>query len=162
MSRALWRCPECGQTFVSPHMPHSCAVVPLDTHFARSAPEVRAAFDALVAAAREHGPVTVNVTKSRIALQARGRFAAVDAPRRAHLTGHLVLTRALRSEAVTRVEYVAPYYYLHRFRLTGPQDLGEELKALLAEAYGVGEQRHLSDPDWPKERTPPAWIATGT
>src|SRR4051794_18151563 len=77
MTRPLWTCPRCGQPFVSPHMPHSCAVVPLEEHFARSEPAVRAAFEALLAAAREHGPVTVNVTKSRIALQARGRFAAV-------------------------------------------------------------------------------------
>jgi hypothetical protein len=153
MTRPLWTCPECGQTFVSPHMPHSCAVVPLEEHFARSDPQVRAAFETFVAAAREHGPVTVNVTRSRIALQARGRFAAVDRPRRAHLTGHLVLTRAVPSGAITRIEFLAPYYHLHRFRLTGPQDVGEELRALLAEAYGVGEQRHLSDPAWPVERS---------
>jgi hypothetical protein len=134
-------------------MPHSCAVVPLDEHFARSEPAVRAAYEALLAAARENGPVTVNVTKSRIALQARGRFAAVDVPRRAHLTGHLVLTRAVPGPAVTRIEFLAPYYHLHRFRLTGPQDVGEELKALLAEAYGVGEQRHVTDPSWPVERS---------
>ena len=148
----MWTCPACGQTFVSPNLPHSCAVVALDDHFAGSAPDVRAAFDALLAAAREHGPVTVNVTKSRISLQARMRFAAVDAPRRDHLTGHLVLTRALPGPAVTRIEFLAPYYHLHRFRLAGPGDVGEDLRALLAEAYGVGEQRHLTDPEWPVQR----------
>jgi hypothetical protein len=30
--------------------------------------------------------------------------------------------------------------------------VGEDLRALLAEAYGVGEQRHLTDPGWPVER----------
>jgi hypothetical protein len=148
----LWTCPVCGQRFVSPHLPHSCATTPLDEHFADSAPEVRAAFDALVAAAREHGPVIVNVTKSRITLQVRFRFAAVDHPRRAHLTGHLVLTRAVCSPAATRVEFVAPYYHLHRFRLERPADVGDDLRVLLAEAYQVGEQRHLTDPAWPRER----------
>jgi hypothetical protein len=157
--RPLWRCPRCGQTFVSPNLAHSCAVVELGEHFAASTPAVRAAFDALVEAARECGPVTVNATRSRIALQARGRFAAVDKPRRKHLTGHLVLTRAVRSPAITRVEFLAPYYYLHRFRLAGPRDVGEALRTLLAEAYGVGDQRHLSDPSWPRERTPPAWVS---
>jgi Domain of unknown function (DUF5655) len=148
----MWTCPACGQAFVSPRLPHSCAVVALDDHFAGSAPEVRAAFDALLAAAREHGAVTVNVTRSRISLQARMRFAAVDAPRLAHLTGHLVLTRAVPSPAATRIDFLAPYYHLHRFRLARPRDIGDELRALLAEAYGVGEQRHLSDPGWPVQR----------
>ena len=128
------------------------APTPLEDHFARSAPEVRAAFDALVAAAREHGPVTVNSTKSRITLQARMRFVAVDQPRRAHLTGHMVLTRPRPGPAVTRIDFIAPYYHLHRFRLARPRDIGDELRALVAEAYGVGEQRHLTDPDWPVER----------
>jgi hypothetical protein len=125
---------------------------PLEDHFARSGPEVRAAFDALVAAARVHGPVTVNSTKSRITLQARMRFVAVDHPRRAHLTGHMVLTREAPSPAVTRIDFLAPYYHLHRFRLERPEDVDEDLRAVLAEAYAVGVQRHLSDPDWPRQR----------
>jgi Domain of unknown function (DUF5655) len=150
----LWTCPVCGQSFVSANLPHSCAVAPLEQHFARSAPEVRAAFAALLAAARDHGPLTINATKSRITLQVRFRFVAVDAPRRAHLTGHLVLTRAVPSPAATRIDFVAPYYHLHRFRLERPEDVGPELRALLAEAYGVGEQRHLTDPEWPRQRLP--------
>jgi Domain of unknown function (DUF5655) len=135
----MWTCTACGQTFVSPQLPHSCAVVALDDHFAASAPAVRAAFDALLAAARAHGPVTVNATQSRITLQVRLRFAAVERPRRAHLTGHLVLTRAVPSPALVRIEPLAPYYHLHRFRLERPEDVGEDLRALLAEAYGTGE-----------------------
>src|ERR1700750_2600440 len=140
----MWTCPACGQTFVSPNLPHSCAGVALDDHFAGSAPAVREAFDALLAAARECGPVTVNATKSRISLQARMRFAAVDAPRRAPLTGHLVLPRARPGPAVTRIESLAPYYHLHRFRLAGPQDIGDDLRPLLAEAYRVGGPRPLT------------------
>jgi rubrerythrin len=30
----LWRCPVCGQRFVSRNMPHSCRVVGLDAFFA--------------------------------------------------------------------------------------------------------------------------------
>jgi hypothetical protein len=148
---AMWTCPVCGRRFVSARLSHSCAVLPLEEHFAASAPEVRSALDALLAAARAHGPVTVNITKSRITFQVRLRFAAVERPRRAHLTGHLVLTRAVPSPALVRIEPVAPYYHLHRFRLARPEDVGEDLRALLAEAYGVGEQRHLTDPGWPVE-----------
>jgi hypothetical protein len=149
----MWRCPTCGQTFVSRNLPHSCQIVGLDEHFARSEPNVRATFDALLAAARELGPVSVNPTKSRISLQARMRFAAVERPRRRHLNAHLVLTRPLESPRFTRVEFLAPYYFVHRLRLESPGDIDAELRLWLAEAYQVGLQRHL-DAGWTKVRAP--------
>ena len=80
---ALWQCPVCGQWFVSRNMPHSCQVVPLDEFFEGAAPELRHLFELAVAAMGAE--VTVNVTKSRIALQARMRFAGIDRPRKRHL-----------------------------------------------------------------------------
>ena len=136
----LWRCPTCGQTFVSRNMPHSCHVVALDDHFA-AAPGLRAVFDAYLAAARECGPVTVNATKSRITFQARMRFAAVERPRRTHLNAHFVLTRRIESDRL-RVEFIAPRYYVHRLVLRVPEDIDAEVCWWLAEAYAVGDQRH--------------------
>jgi hypothetical protein len=147
----MWRCPTCGQTFVSANMPHSCAVVALDTHFAGSAPHVRATFDALLRAVQENGPVTVNATKSRVSFQVRMRFGGIDAPRRDHLIANFVLTRRLDSPRL-RVEFIAPYYHVHRVRLNRPEEVDGELRAWFAEAYRVGEQRHVTDPDWVRER----------
>ena len=152
----MWRCPDCGQTFVTRNMPHSCQVTDLDEHFTNSEPAVRAAFDALLGVLNQLGPITVNATKSRISFQARMRFAAVERPRRRHLNLHLILTRPLESERFTRVEFLAPYYHLHRFKLEGPEDVDDELKRWLAEAYQVGLQRHVTDPEWPKVRVPGA------
>jgi hypothetical protein len=151
----MWLCPTCGQTFVSRNMPHSCQVVALDDHFAAGEPGPRAAFDALLAAVRALGPVTVNPTKSRISFQARMRFAAVE-PRRHHLNVHVVLTRPLASDRFTRVEFLAPYYHVHNFRLAAPDEVDDELKAWLAEAYQVGLQRHVDDPEWERVRAPGA------
>jgi hypothetical protein len=153
--RPLWRCPRCGQTFVAPNMPHSCETVELDAHFAASRSHVRELFDALLAAVTEHGPVTVNATRSRITFQTRMRFGGVDRPRRDHLVANLVLTRPVRSARIERVDFIPPSYYVHRFRLRTPEDLDGDIRALLGEAYGVGQQRHLSDPAWPRERRPP-------
>jgi hypothetical protein len=152
----MWRCPTCGQTFVSRNMPHSCQVVELDSHFAASEPRVRAAFDAYLAAVRELGPVTVNATKSRISFQERMRFAGVERPRRRHLNATFVLTRPVESDRLARVEYVPPYYYVHRLRLERPEDVDDELKAWLAEAYEVGTRRHVTDPRWVQVRGPAA------
>jgi hypothetical protein len=155
-STPLWTCPVCGQQFVTRNMPHSCQVTALDSFFE---PELRSLFDAFVAAARENGAVIVNATKSRVTLQARMRFAGVERPRKDHLVAHLVLTTPIRSARFTRVEYLAPYYYVHRLRLRGPEDIDDELKHWLAQAYQIGEQRHVTDPGWPRLRTPPEWVA---
>jgi len=152
----LWRCPACGQQFVSRNMPHSCRVQSLEDFFADSV--LRGVFEAYVAAMRQHGPVTVNVTKSRITCQVRMRFAGIDLPRRDHLRANFVLTRPVESERLIRVEHVPPYYYVHRLRLRRPEDVDGEVKGWLAEAYRVGAQAHVTQPDWPKVTEPPSWV----
>jgi hypothetical protein len=154
----LWRCPVCGQRFVTRNMPHSCQVTSLDAFFASAAPGLRDLFDRFVAAARASGDVIVNVTKSRVALQVRGRFAGIDRPRRDHLVANFVQTTPIHSARLSRVEYVPPYYYVHRLRLRAPEDVDAELTGWLAQAYEVGAQRHVADPDWPKLRRPPDWV----
>src|SRR6185295_15420430 len=140
----MWRCPTCGQTFTGRNMPHSCQVVPLDRHFVGRPPTLRAAFDAFVEAAEANGPVTINATKSRITLQVRMRFAAVE-PRRNHLRAHLVLKRRIEHPRLA-VEHLEPDYYVHRFTLTRPADVDDELKAWVAEAYQTGAQLTRSQP----------------
>src|SRR5262245_41986076 len=95
--RPLWRCPVCGQRFVTRNMPHSCDVLALDAFFAGVSAGLRSLFDDYVAAARENGPVTVNATRSRISLQARMRFAGIERPRKHHLVATFVLTTPLDS-----------------------------------------------------------------
>jgi Domain of unknown function (DUF5655) len=148
----LWTCPVCGQTFVSRNMPHSCQVVGLDEFFAGS--ELRELFEQYVAAARRNGPVTVNVTKSRIALQARMRFAGIQRPRRHYLLANFLLTRPVKSPRLTRVDHIPPYYYVHQLRLADTADIDAELEGWLAEAYQVGMQRHVDDPGWPRVSRP--------
>ena len=133
-------------------MPHSCQVVPLDEFFEGAAPTLRELFERYVAAARRNGPVTVNVTRSRIALQVRMRFAGIDRPRKRHLLANFVLTRPVESERLTRVDHVPPYYFVHRLRLHEVADVDDELEGWLAEAYEVGAQRHVTDPEWLRER----------
>ena len=139
----LWTCPRCGRAFANARQSHSCAAPgELDDHFASSAPEVRATFAAILAAVRELGPVTVIPEKSRIALQVRMSFAAL-VPRRRWLNGHLVLARPVDSPRFRTVQTLSPRNVVHTFRLHGPDEVDAEFTGWLAEAYRVGEQRHL-------------------
>jgi hypothetical protein len=137
----LWTCPRCGRAFASPRQSHTCApLTPLDDHFAGSAPEVRATFEAILTAVRRLGPVTVLPEKSRIALQVRMSFAALM-PRRRWLNGHLVLARRVDSARFLGTETYSPRNVVHTFRLYGPDEVDAEFIEWLAEAYRVGEQR---------------------
>lgn len=140
---ALWTCPRCGRAFANRNQTHTCRpLLPVDAHFDGKPPEIRAIFDRVVALAERCGPVTVLPERSRIALQARMSFAALQ-PRRAWLDGHVVLARRLESPRFRRIETFGPRNHLHAFRLASVEEVDEEVAAWLAEAYEVGMQRHL-------------------
>jgi len=142
-ARPLWACPRCGRTFANLNQTHTCAPLgDLDAHFQGKQPGVRETFDRVLSAVRGLGPVTVLPEKTRIALHARMSFAAFT-PRIRWLDGHLVLARAIHSGRFRRVETYSPRNVLHAFRLVSPDEVDEEFVGWLAEAYDVGQQRHL-------------------
>ena len=142
----LWRCRECGRGFANRNQSHSCGRYTLARHFKGKPAAIRALFDAVRAAIRAIGPVRVLPEKTRIAFQVRMSFAQVT-PRRAWLDGHVVLARRLEHPRFLRVETFSPRNHLHAFRISRLDEVDGEFREWLAEAYLVGEQRHL-------ERTP--------
>jgi hypothetical protein len=60
------------------------------------------------------------------------------------LGGHLVLARRIDNPRFHRIETYSPRNVLHAFRLTAPEDVDDEFREWLVEAYHVGEQPHLS------------------
>lgn len=140
--RPLWRCPKCGRAFANRRQPHACARYTLRHHFRGKPRTIRLLFNRVVGALRAIGPVRILPEKTRIAFQARMSFAQVT-PRRAWLDGHLVLARRLDHPRFTRVETFSPRNHLHAFRLRAPDEIDDEFRAWLAEAYRVGRQEHL-------------------
>jgi len=140
--RPLWRCPKCGRWFANRNQSHACGRHDLAHHFRGKSPEVRQLFDAVVAAIKTLGPVRVLPEKTRIAFQVRMSFAQVT-PRTTWLDGHVVLARRLEHPRFRRIQTISPRNHVHVFRLTSLADIDDEFRAWLAEAYQVGEQRHL-------------------
>jgi hypothetical protein len=130
-------------------------LVPLDRHFAGRDPLVRHTFDRLLAAVRELGPVTVLPERTRIALHVRMSFAALF-PRQRWLAGHVVLARRLDSPRFRRIDTYSPRNVVHLFRLLGPDEVDDEVRSWLAEAYEVGAQRHLARSQSAIRPRPPA------
>ena len=72
-------------------------------------------------------------------------FAAVNKLNDRFLEAHVVLARRLNSPRFKRIEMMTPKCYVHHFRVHSLDDLDEELKAWLREAYHVGTQEHLNE-----------------
>lgn len=138
----LWTCPKCGRGFANRNQFHFCSNRRLDEHFVGRDPQVVATFERLLAAAERSGPVTVVPEKTRIAFQVRMSFAAFTL-RRHWVDGHVVLARRLESPRFRRIDVISPRNQVHVFRLRAPSEVDDEVVSWLAEAYSVGEQRHL-------------------
>ena len=139
----LWRCERCGREFANRNQSHACGTHDLEHHFAGKPPAIRALFDAVVSAIREIGPVQVLPEKTRIAFHVRMSFAVLS-PRATSLIGHFVLARRVEHPRFTRVETFSKRNHLHAFRIEDERDFDEEFLGFLAEAYAVGEQKHLT------------------
>ena len=138
----LWRCKKCDREFANRNQSHSCGRYTLAHHFENKPPAIRRLFSAFADAVAEIGPVRVLPEKTRIAFQVRMSFAQVTL-RRAWLDGHIVLARRLENPRFRSVETFSPRNHLHTFRLNSIEDIDDEFRAWLAEAYKVGAQEHL-------------------
>lgn len=140
--KPLWRCPACAREFANRNQPHACGPLDLEAHFAGRPAPIRALFDALRAAVEACGPVVMLPEKTRIAFQVRMSFAQAT-PRNHWLDGHLVLARRIDHPRFRRIESLSARNHVHHFRLHDVSDIDDEFRRWLAEAYAVGEQRHL-------------------
>ena len=138
----MWTCPRCGRAFANRNQSHACGSLDLGRHLAGKDPEVVAIYLRLLELVERNGPVTVLAEKTRIAFQVRMSFAAFTL-RRHWVDGHVVLARRLEHPRFRRIESFSPRNHLHQFRLARLEEADEEVAAWLAEAYRVGEQRHL-------------------
>jgi len=139
----LWTCPKCGKKYVTKNLWHSCVQIPLASHFEGRDPQLRKLFSAYWKLVRSCGPVMVSVSRTRIEFQARMRFAGVPRIGRDSLTAALVLVREIKSPRFSRVEFLAPRYWLYHFKIRSLSDLDDEVKSWMQEAYRVGRQEHL-------------------
>jgi hypothetical protein len=139
---SMWRCAECGRQFANWNQSHACGLYTLASHFAEKPSAVRAIFDKVLRVARRNGPITVLPEKTRIAFQVRMSFAAFVI-RRNWIEGHVVLARRFGNPRFRRIETFSPRNHLHAFRFERVEDVDAEVSSWLAEAYQVGQQRHL-------------------
>ncbi len=115
-----------------------CGNYDLQSHFEGKTPEIREIYNAVLKAIRRCGTVKVLPEKTRIAFQVRMSFAQLTT-RSKWVDGHVVLARRLEQPRFRKIETISPRNHVHHFRLMSVADV----ESWLAEAYAVGQQKHL-------------------
>jgi hypothetical protein len=139
--KELWTCPKCGQSFVTRNLWHSCVARTVDDFFAGQ-PVKKRLFAAYLKFIRRCGPVVVNVTKTRISIQARVRFAGVPSLTKGEgLPCGFWLKRKIASPRFTKIEFIPPNNWVYRFLLRDQSELDAEVSGWIEEAYRVGTQQ---------------------
>jgi hypothetical protein len=145
MPRAdLWTCADCGRQFANRNQQHSCVKRTVGDFLAGQTDHARALFSSFTEAALACGAVTYAPTLTRVGLQARMIFAAVNRLSDDHLDAHVVLSRRLEHPRFYKIESISPRNHVHHFRLHHVSEVDSDVRAWLQEAYAVGEQKHLS------------------
>lgn len=130
-----WDCPSCGRRFRRAGQSHECApAMALDEYFATGPPHERPVFDAVMAHLEGVGPVHVEPVSVGIFLKRAQTFAQLR-PMRRWVALSFSLEREVRHRTIVRK--VMPYggRYWHVANLTGPDDLDDDLRDRLTEAY---------------------------
>jgi len=138
----MWECPRCHRRFANRNQSHFCGRYPLSLHLRGKPARIRKLYELFVKHARRFGPVTIVPEKTRIALQVRMSFAALQL-QKTKLVGHLVLAERHELPCFIRIDSISPHNHVHHFRIANPQDLNRELSDCIRKAYSVGQRKHL-------------------
>jgi hypothetical protein len=125
-------------------MSHGCGEYNVGGFFEGRPARLRELYDALVVLVGELGPFEQVPTKTRIAFMVRVRFAAVNRVGRDGLVCHLWLKRRIDSHRFTKVELLGRSDWIHHFVLRSEDELDDEFRGWMREAYDVGRQTHLA------------------
>jgi hypothetical protein len=135
--KPLWQCPSCGNLLVTANGWHSCGQFNLEDHFHGKGQPVRDLFDRYLAMVREFGEIRVVPQKTQICFQVRVRFAGAVI-RKKWLDAGFWLKRKIESPRFSRVEDLTPSGYVYHVRISTPEDLDDEFREWIKEAYDTG------------------------
>jgi hypothetical protein len=130
-----WTCPECGRLFGRRHQQHDCAPgMTLEEYFSTGPAHERPVFDAVMAHVRTLGPVHADVVSVGIFLKNPRKFAELR-PMQRWVAVSFSLARHARHRTITRKVVAYGGRYWHVANVAGPEEVDDDLLALLTEAY---------------------------
>ena len=140
----LWRCGNCDRPFANKNQSHSCGRYTVEAFLSGKPRNAVELYNRFLDVAQSCGPVLIAPAKTRIGLQVRMIFAAVNKLSEQGLDAHVVLARRLEHPRFRRIEEISPINCVHHFRVKSVEEIDEEVAEWLREAYRVGKQEHLT------------------
>jgi hypothetical protein len=140
----LWTCPRCGARFVTRNLWHGCGDYSVDGFFEGTPARLRELYDTWVSPVGEFGPFEQVPTKSRIAFMGAGALRGRRAAPEDGLVCGFWLKRRIDSPRFTKVEHLGRTDWIYQFVLRDEDELDDEVRDWIREAYDVGRQTHLS------------------
>ena len=125
-------------------MPHSCGRHSVKRFLEDKSDHAASLFEHFSKAIHDCGPVKLAPAKTRVGFQVRMIFAAVNKLNEQGLEAHVVLSRRLNSPRFKRIDTMSTKCYVHHFKISSVNEIDEEVREWLREAYLVGTQKHLS------------------
>jgi len=130
-----WECPRCGRRFGRANQGHECTPAMSEAeYFATGPAHERPVFEAVMAHVETVGPVHVEFVSVGIFLKRARTFVELR-PMQQWVAMWFLLPRPVRHPRIVRK--VVPYHgrYIHVANVRTPEDLDDELRGLLTEAY---------------------------
>jgi hypothetical protein len=110
----------------------------VNDHFVNKDPIVRVLYDQLLSLLRTFGPLEEDPKKTSIHLNRKSALAGVET-RKDYLLLNIKSDHPVKNPRVVKAEQVSAKRFHHKVRISSPQDLDEELKTWLQEAYVLSE-----------------------
>ena len=138
-----WTCQECGRRFRRNGQSHTCARVRVDDVFADASDLSLALFHRFRSMVDSVGATELSVTRSGVGFAGTHRVFAAVRPTGKGLGGFLDLTYEVDDERFSSVEPYTKRLFIHKLRLSDVDQLNEQFRGWVDDAYWVGAGRHL-------------------
>jgi len=106
----------------------------VNDHFINKDASVRALYDQLVSLLQSFGPIQEDPKKTSIHLNRKSALAGVET-RKDYLLLNIKSNHAIKNPRIVKAEQVSAKRFHHKVRISSPNDLDEELKTWLEQAY---------------------------
>ena len=132
---AGWVCPDCARRFARSRQGHECApALSLEEYFSTGPPRERPIYEVVKAHLDTLGPVIVEPVSVGIFLKQPAQVAQLR-PATKWVDLCFSLGRVARDPRIVRKPQPHGGRWFHRVRLTGPDDVDEDVRGWLTEAY---------------------------
>jgi hypothetical protein len=139
----MWTCPNCRQRFYNTNQSHSCGNYTVDKFLQGKSEKVIELFHFFLSEYKTIGAFELHPVKTRVALLTKMRFCSINRLGKNFMSGHLILTASHNRSCFYKIDNLQNRFFVHHFKLRNKEELNDDLKTCMKEAYDVGQRKHI-------------------